>query len=351
MRYLDLVAAGTIADIVPLVGENRVFAYLGLAQLAKKRNIGLRSLIAISGLSGKELNTSDIIFGIAPRINAAGRMGSAMRAVELLVSENNEQGKELSEIIERENSIRQQIDQKTFREASSIIEKKYPNLLNVNCIVVSSDNWHPGVIGIVASKLVEKYYRPTIMLTFKGGIGIGSGRSIAGVDLYAGIAESESMLESFGGHKYAAGLTILPEYLDIFENNVNDYFGKAIQSEQLIPPLRLTKEIELFDINDTLLEWLDKFAPFGPGNMRPTFYTRKVTIVNYPYNVGRNHLKLKVMKDGCTLDLIGFNLGEFLPFLKKNSKIDIAYSLEVNIWQNNVSIQGKLKDVHLIRRN
>jgi single-stranded-DNA-specific exonuclease len=350
-KYVDLVALGTIADIVPLTGENRVFASVGLDKLVKKHNIGLNALIELAGLSHKELNSGDIVFGIAPRINAAGRMGSAMRAVELMVATDEDNSQELAEIIERENSLRQQIDQKTFREACEIIEKKYPNPEKAHCMVVSSDDWHPGVIGIVASKLVEKFYRPVIMITFKDGVGSGSGRSIADFDLFEALKHVGDHLETFGGHKYAAGLSILIEYLDSFENKLERYISQHITAEQLIPPLKLDSHLELYEINENLLEWLNKFAPFGPGNMRPTFYTENVMIVGFPYNVGKNHLKLKVAKDGCNLDLIGFNLGDFLPFLKKGIHINIAYSLEFNTWQGRTSIQGKLKDIHFVEKN
>ncbi|MDO9577257.1 MAG: single-stranded-DNA-specific exonuclease RecJ [Candidatus Cloacimonadales bacterium] len=347
-KYIDLVALGTIADIVPLTGENRLFASTGLTRLVEKHNIGLNALINIAGLSHKELNSSDIVFGIAPRINAAGRMGSALRAVELMVSNDEDESDELAQIIERENSIRQQIDQRTFQEACEIIEKKYKNMDDTALIVVSSDGWHPGVIGIVASKLVEKYYKPTIMISFKDGIGSGSGRSIAGFDLFKALQSVEDYLETFGGHKYAAGLSLLGEYVDVLENRLSKYAKANITPDQLIPPLRIETKMELYEINENLLEWMNKFAPFGPGNMRPNFITEKVMIVGFPYNVGKNHLKLKVVKDGCTIDLIGFNLGDFLPFIKKGSFIDIAFSLEFNIWQGRTTIQGKLKDIKFI---
>ncbi|MBN2460718.1 MAG: single-stranded-DNA-specific exonuclease RecJ [Candidatus Cloacimonetes bacterium] len=345
-KYMDLVALGTIADIVVLADENRIFASIGLERLLKKQNIGLNALINIAGLSHKELNSADIVFGIAPRINAAGRMGSALRAVELMVANDEEKSLELAQIIERENSLRQQIDQRTYEEACEIIEKKYKNIQEAYCIVVSSDNWHPGVIGIVASKLVEKYYRPTIMITFKEGMGSGSGRSIAGFDLFEALSSVDEYLENFGGHKYAAGLSVMMEYVDIVEIRLNEYAREHLTIEDLIPPLSIDSVLELYEINNHLLEWLNKFAPYGPGNIRPVFYTREVMIVGFPYNVGKNHLKLKVMKDGCTLDLIGFNLGDFLPFLKKGATIDIAYSLEFNTWQGRTSIQGKLKDIY-----
>lgn len=347
LKYLDLVALGTIADIVPLVGENRVFASIGLQHLIQKKNLGLNALVNISNLNQKELDATDIVFGLAPRINAAGRMESAALAVELMISVDEGRSAELAEGIERQNSLRQQEDQKTFYQACEIIDKKYKNLDDAYCMVVSSDGWHPGVIGIVASKLVEKYYRPVIMISFKDGIGSGSGRSIADFDLFDALSKVEHNLHSFGGHKYAVGLTIYEEYLDRFENELNRYVKQHMSLEQMLPPLVVDKEMELYDINEELMAWITKFAPFGPENARPLLVTRNVIISNYPYNVGRNHLKLKVMKDGVSLDLIGYNLGDFLPMIKKNAAIDIAYTLELNTFQNKRTIQGKLRDLHL----
>jgi single-stranded-DNA-specific exonuclease len=349
-RFLDLVALGTIADIVPLFDENRVFAALGLNRLLQRKNQGVNALINTAGLSQKELNTSDIIFGIAPRINAAGRMGSAMRAVELMVCTETPKCCQLAQIIERENSLRQKEDQKTFQDACEIIERKYKNLDEAKFLIISSDNWHPGVIGIVASKLVEKYYRPTLMISFKEGIGSGSGRSIADFDLFAALSSVEYLLESFGGHRYAAGFSILTEYLDKFEEQLDNYAQEHLTEDLLIPPLMIDKDIELYEINEHLVHWLKKFAPYGTGNKRPTWRTEDVLIDCYPYNVGRNHLKLRVKKDGCVLDMIGFDLGDYLPLLRKNSIIDIAYSFEQVMWQGKISIQGRLKDIRIKSR-
>ncbi len=347
-RFLDLVALGTIADIVPLRDENRVFASLGLKRMVKKKNIGINALIKLAGLSHKELATSDIVFAIAPRINAAGRMGSAARAVELLIAKGHDKAVDLAHIIERENSLRQQIDQRTYQEACHIIGNKYKNMDETSLIVVSSDDWHQGVIGIVASKLVEKYYRPTIMISCREGLGSGSGRSVADFDLFNALTNVEDFLESFGGHRYAAGFSIMTEYIDRLENQLSKYTKLHLTKEMLTPPLMIDGHLELYSINDNLIAWLEKFAPFGTGNPRPTWMTNDVSIDGYPYNVGVNHLKLKVVKDGCVLDLIGFNLGNYLSLLKKNSKIDIAFTLERNIWQNKATIQGKLKDLKIM---
>ncbi len=346
LKYMDLVAVGTIADIVPLTSENRIFACIGLQHLIEKKNLGLNALIQISGMNQKNLDTTDIVFGIAPRLNAAGRMGSAAISVELLISTDESKSAELAEIIERQNSLRQQEDQKTFHEACEIIDKKYKDLQHTSCMIISSDDWHQGVIGIVASKLVEKYYRPVIMISFKDGFGSGSGRSVADFDLFEALKHTEHNLHSFGGHKYAVGLTIYQEYIDRFENELTRYVADNLKLEQIQPPMLIDDEIELYDINNTLLDGIERFAPFGPDNNRPLFITRNVSVASYPYNVGRNHLKLKVVKDGIYLDLIGYNLGDYLPLLKKNSIIDIAYTLEYNRFGNKTTIQGKLRDLH-----
>lgn len=347
LKFLDLVAVGTIADIVPLTDENRIFAHIGLQHLIDMKNLGLNALIQISGLNQKTLDSNDIVFGIAPRINAAGRMGSAALAVNLLISRDEKESEELAEVIERQNSLRQQLDQRTFFEACEIIDKKYKDLSNTSCMVISSDDWHPGVIGIVASKLVEKYYRPVIMISFKEGFGSGSGRSPGDFDLFGALKHTEHNLHSFGGHKYAVGLTIYQEYIDRFENDLNRYVSQRLNLEQVKPPLSVDNELQLYDISDTLMDWIERLAPFGPENNRPVFITKDVCVSNYPYTVGRNHLKLKVIKDGVSLDLIGYNLGDYVSLVKKDSLLDIAYTLEYNRFGAKNSIQGKLKDLHL----
>lgn len=347
LKYLDLVAVGTIADIVPLTDENRIFAHIGLQHLIDMKNLGLNALIQISGLNQKTLDSNDIVFGIAPRINAAGRMGSASLAVDLLISRDEKESEELAEVIERQNSLRQQLDQRTFFEACDIIEKKYKDLRNTSCMVISSDDWHPGVIGIVASKLVEKYYRPVIMISFKEGFGSGSGRSPGVFDLFGALKHTEHNLHSFGGHKYAVGFTIYQEYIDKFENDLSRYVSKHLDLEQIKPPLNVDHELQLYDIDDKLMDWIEYFAPFGPENNRPVFVTKDVCVCSYPYTVGRNHLKLKAIKDGVHLDLIGYNLGDYVSLVKKDSLLDIVYTLEYNRFGAKNTIQGKLKDLHL----
>ncbi len=347
LKYMDLVAVGTIADIVPLTDENRIFASIGLRHLIEKKNLGLNALVANSNLNPMTLDASDIIFSIAPRINAAGRMGSASLAVELLISTEEARSAELALLIERQNTLRQQEDQKAYFEACQIIKHKYHNLNDIHCIVISSNDWHPGVIGIVASKLVEKYYRPVVMISCKDGFGCGSGRSIPEFDLFEALKVTAHNLHSFGGHKYAIGLTIYQEYIDRFENELSRYIADREQFDILQQSMSVDNELELYDLNDILLEWIGRFAPFGPENLPPVFVTRQVMLSSYPYTVGRNHLKMKVIKDGVSLDLIGYNLGDYLPQLKKNSIVDIAYTLEYSKFGNKKTLQGKLRDIRM----
>ncbi len=343
--FFDLAGLGTIADIVPLTGENRIIASLGIERLEERKNLGLSYLLNLAGLKTCKLKSSDIVFKLAPRINAAGRLGSADRAVDLMTTSISEDAKNLALAIHNENQKRQLIDQTTFREACDVIESKYQDLDKTFFFVLATDHWHPGVIGIVASKIVEKYNRPTILITFAEGEGSGSGRSIHNFNIFECLSHFEEYLISFGGHKYAAGLTILPEYIDIFEKKVNEYARNRLTIEDIRPQIYISGELKLNEIDKDLLEWLKRFAPFGPGNMNPIFLSRKVMIVGYPYTVGTNHLKLKTIQNDKTLDLIGFNMGEMSPFLKKGSYVDIAYSLEENVWQNVTKIQGKLKDI------
>ncbi len=344
-RYCDLAGLGTIADIVPLTGENRIIARLGIERLQQRKNMGINYLLNLSGLKQVVLKSSDIVFKLAPRINAAGRMGSADRAVELMTATTPEIAKQLALSIDSENFKRQKIDQDTFKTACDMIEAKYPDMNNTYFIVLAAEEWHPGVIGIVASKVVEKYNRPTILITLSEGEGSGSGRSIQNFNIFDCLTHFEDYLISFGGHKYAAGLTILPEYIDILDEKLNEYAREILSEEEIQPQISVVDELNFQQIDDELIKWLKMFAPFGPNNMNPIFMSSNVMVVGYPYTVGMNHLKIKALQNEKTLDLIGFNMGDLVPFLKKGSHIDIAYSLEENNWQNISKIQGKLKDI------
>lgn len=344
-NYLDFVGLGTIADIVPLNGENRILASFGIKKLEERGNLGLSLLLELAGLKSVKLKSSDIVFKLAPRINAAGRLSSAKKAVTLMITQEAKEAEKLARSIHAENQKRQQIDQQTFLEACEMVEAKYPDLDQTFFIVLTADHWHPGVIGIVASKIVEKYNRPTILFTLSNGEKVGSGRSIYNFDLFECLSTLQDYLVTFGGHKYAAGLSILPEYLEIFEEKLNEYASQRLSLEDIQPQLHISQEISLSEINETLLDWLELFAPFGPQNMNPVFVSKDAMVVGYPYTVGSNHLKIKIMQHNTVLDLIGFQMGDLLPFLQKGTRVDIVYSLEKNEWQNVSRIQGKLKDI------
>ncbi|MBS3740945.1 MAG: single-stranded-DNA-specific exonuclease RecJ [Candidatus Cloacimonetes bacterium] len=344
-KYTDLAGFGTIADIVPLNGENRTLATLGIEQMESRQNLGLKHLMKFCGLKTKSIKSSDVVFRLAPRINAAGRLSSADKAVKLMTSKYPEPAEFLARSIHMENQKRQQIDQTTFHRACDLIDAKYDNLDDVYFIVLASEDWHPGVVGIVASKIVEKYNRPTILITIDNGEGCGSGRSIRNFNIFKCLQHFKDDLISFGGHKYAAGLSILPEYIPKFEKEINEYAKAAISAEDIKPQIRISSELKLKTIDFEFIKWLKLLAPFGPSNMNPVFMSKNVKVIGYPYTVGTNHLKMKVGKANHILNLIGFNMGELAPSLKKGSAVDIAYSLEENVWKDKRRIQGKLKDI------
>lgn len=346
-EHLDLVALGTAADIVPLVGENRILTRFGLSQVAKTSKPGLKSLIFISGLMGKEIGTGQVVFVLAPRINAVGRLGDAERAIKLLTTKNERLASEIARVLDGENRKRKNIDEETLDQALELVENEI-DLKKDKAIVLAYSGWHQGVIGIVASRIAERFYRPTIMISIDGEEGRGSARSIPGFHLFDALKECESHLLKYGGHKYAAGLSISTQEIDSFKKKFKQVSAKNLKAEDMIPKLFVDAEIELDEINNELISALELFAPFGPGNYRPVFATRDLELAEAPYVVGNNHLKLKVRKNGLVMDVIGFNLGDFAkPLTMRGTRVDLAYVLELNIWNGNTKIQMRLKDLRI----
>jgi single-stranded-DNA-specific exonuclease len=346
-EHLDLVALGTAADIVPLIGENRILTRFGLSQVAKTSKPGLKSLIFISGLMGKEIGTGQVVFVLAPRINAVGRLGDAERAIKLLTTKDERLASEIARILDNENRKRKNIDEKTLEQALELVEEGV-DLKKDKAIVLASTGWHQGVIGIVASRIAERFYRPTIMISIDGDEGRGSARSIPGFHLFDALKECENLLLKYGGHKYAAGLSISSKEIDAFKDRFKQISANRLRDDDLIPKLCVDAEIELEEINDELLSTLELFAPFGPGNLKPVFATRELEIAEEPYIVGNNHLRLKVRKNGVVMDAIGFNLGDFAkPLAMRGTSVDLAYVVEVNIWNGNTKIQMRLKDLRI----
>jgi single-stranded-DNA-specific exonuclease len=346
-QHLDLVALGTAADIVPMVDENRILTKFGLQQIARTTKPGLKALIFVAGLMGQKIGTGQVVFILAPRINAIGRLGDAQQAIKLLSTKDENMAHAIARVLNAENKRRKDIDEQTLLEALEQIEQTV-DLDRDRAIVLASKGWHQGVIGIVASRLVERFHRPTVMIAIDGMEGKGSARSIPGFHLYEALRECEAELIRYGGHKYAAGLSILPERIDSFRHQLNLVSTRMLSDDDLIPKLNIDAELDLEKINDELVKTLEKFAPFGPMNMRPVFVSYATEIVGTPHVVGNNHLRFRVRKGSRIFDCIGFNLGDFLKNMTfRPILVDIAYVLEHNYWNGSNRIQLRLKAIRL----
>ncbi|HID96440.1 MAG TPA: single-stranded-DNA-specific exonuclease RecJ [Candidatus Latescibacteria bacterium] len=344
-RHLDLVALGTAADVVPLIDENRVLVKHGIQRMAKTENPGLQALLENVGLKGKVLGTGHLLFIVAPRINAGGRMGSAERAVRMLTTEDEAEAVQIADILEIENRRRKGMDERTFAEASRMVEETcQPD--EDRAIVLASEGWHPGVIGIVASRIVERFYLPTILISIDKDIGKGSGRSIPEFDLYFALRECRDTLMAFGGHRYAAGLTIEEKKIDEFRESFQNVAKSMLTGERLGPKLKIEGEITLDQIDERLVRLLRYFAPFGPQNPRPTMVSYKLEVVGTPVVVGRDHLKFKVRQNGKVLSCIGFGMGELIYRLTPGeANLDMVYVIDEDEWQGEKRMLLRVKDL------
>lgn len=339
-RYLDLVAMGTVADLVPLQDENRIFVRFGLEELTQGRRLSTRILKELCGLKEGTITSGNIGFQLAPRINAAGRLGDAQRAIDLLVAQELERAEELARQLNLENSRRQRIEDEIFTEIRGWIEGD-ERLLRRRSWVFSSQAWHPGVIGIVASRLVERYNKPTILIFLDGDRGKGSGRSIEGFDLYEGVRACSPMLLSFGGHRFAVGLTIEREKIETFKSNFEELVSQACKPNDFIPTVRIDLEVPLDTIQRELLEELSLLAPFGASNPYPVLCSRELIVMDSRI-VGEDNLKLKVKEDSV-YDAIGFHMGYLHPL--KSKRVKIAFVPRINDWQGVKNIQLELRDI------
>jgi len=340
-RYLDLVTLGTIADIVPLVEENRVLVKHGLRELTQTGAPGLVALKAVSGVS--DVSTGVVGFRLAPRLNAGGRLADATRSVELLTTDDQARAAQLAAELDQENRARQAIELEILDDAVRQIERA-ADFADRRSIVLASDDWHPGVIGIVASRLVERYYRPTVLIALDGaaGTGRGSGRSIRGVNLYEAFKTCRDSLEGFGGHRMAAGLSIRAEQVGAFGAQFEAAIRRVTQPGDFIQETRIDAELSLGDVNDGLLEDLARLEPYGPGNPEPVFLARGVTVVSHRI-VGEKHLKLYLRQEQRALSAIGFGMAD-TP-LEAGTTLDILFSPERNDWNGNTSIQLRVRDL------
>jgi single-stranded-DNA-specific exonuclease len=343
--FLDLAAVGTAADIVQLVGENRVIARLGFAMLRTTKNIGLKALIDAQGLSGKNLTTRDVVFQIAPCMNAVGRLGDPRTSVELLLTEEPEEAARYARELKETNMERRAIDRAMQEEAFAWTQEHF-NPENEYAVVAGSTGWHCGVVGIVASKVVERYHRPAILFSINSeGMARGSGRSIPSVPLHKVLAECGDLLEDFGGHAAAAGMTIKASNLDAFRIKFNEVVASMVKLEDMVPKVNADVLVSLPQCNYNLYQFLAKMEPFGPGNMRPSFLAKGLKKKFEPRIVGSNHIRMMVVENGMALDAVGFNIGHRLQEFKKAETLSIVFALEENEWNGRKSLQMKIRGV------
>jgi single-stranded-DNA-specific exonuclease len=363
-QLLDYVAVSIAADIVPITGENRVLAYFGLKLLNKKPRPGIEAVLRHANINRRDDNTqnegetqnalereltiSDLVFLIGPRINAAGRLEKAADSVRLLLATNYDHAEKLASSINELNVQRRELDNTITEEALQMIDAD-EKMRNAKSTVIFNENWHKGVIGIVASRLTDSYYRPTIVLTRSGSLITGSARSIKNFDIYDAIDSCSDILEHFGGHKYAAGLSLKPEHLKEFSERFEKYVAEHIEEGDLTPELNVDIEIDFPTITPKFVRILKQFAPFGPGNLAPVFLTRNVIDAGFSRAVGnRKHLKLSVMQQGNTENVfsgIAFQKGELYERIHDKEPFTMCYHVEENFWQGKTTLQLNVKDI------
>lgn len=352
-KYLDLVAVSIASDIVPITGENRVLAYYGMKRINEKPRKGLKSLIQYSGLK-KELTISDVVFMLGPRINAAGRVDDAKNAVKLLISQTHEHAQANAEFLNRKNFERRQVDKDITTEALAMIHNN-PVLQNKRTTVLAQPHWHKGVIGIVASRLIETYYRPTIIFAESDGILTGSARSVKGFHIHDAIKACSDLLEQFGGHMFAAGLTLRKENFEAFQKRFEEVVRETIGEESLVPEVNIDAELNFTDINLKFFNIIRQFAPFGPGNMKPVFVSRAVRDKGCSRIIGDDHLRLELTQDGGrSCKGIAFGMGDLAQKIfhtGTEKRFDICYTLEENQWQGITSIELNIRDIKLPGEN
>ncbi|MDD7343293.1 MAG: single-stranded-DNA-specific exonuclease RecJ [Bacteroidales bacterium] len=349
---LDLLVVSIAADIVPITGENRVLAYYGLKRLNANPSVGLHSIIRLCGLSNREITISDIIFKIGPRINASGRMQSGLESVELLVTKDPSEAYEISKTIDQYNKDRKELDRQITEEANTIIEDHIQHIKDKRPIVIYNRQWHKGIIGIVASRIAELYFRPSVVLTYADeGIVIGSSRSVRGFDIYSAIKSTRGLLETFGGHTNAVGLSLKEENIDEFRRRLEQYVEQHITLDQVTPQIDVDCELGFGEINSDFLKYLRQFNPSGPGNQKPVFVTRGVYDFGTSKLVGRNqeHIKFELVdsKSDNIMNGIAFNMHQYFDYVKQHKPFDICYTIEENKHRNSSSVQLQIKGIRI----
>lgn len=350
---LDLVAVSIAADIVPMVDENRIMAYHGLRRLNSNPNLGLRAIIRICGLTGRDISISDVIFKIGPRINASGRMQSGREAVELLVSRDPAEALAKAREIDRYNQDRKELDKRITDEANAILEAQGEMDSDKKAIVIYNKDWHKGIIGIVASRITELYYKPAVVLTYSNGLATGSSRSVQGFDVYKAVDAQRDLLENFGGHSYAVGLSLKEENIDVFTERFERFVAENILPSQLTPRLEIDALLTFSQITPEFMSTLRRFNPFGPGNNKPVFCARRVLDFGTSKLVGRHleHIKLEMVDDtsGKVMGGIAFNMAKYFDAIHSGKRFDICFTLEENKHQRSINaVQLQIKEIHVL---
>ncbi len=345
LNYLDLVATAIAADIVPITGENRVMAFYGLQKVNEDPCAGIKALMQLAGVQ-KHMHITNLVFVIAPRVNAAGRMDDARKAVQLFIEKDFNKALSFAEMLHNDNTERRETDSSITEEALALIEND-PLAKNRKTTVVFQEHWHKGVVGIVASRLIETYYRPTVVLTRSGEYAAGSARSVAGFNLYEAIHACREHLLGYGGHYAAAGMTLLPEKIQIFSDAFEKEVGRLITDDLLIPEIIIDAEISFSDINPSLYSILSQMEPFGPENMRPVFIARKVFDTGFSKIVKEQHIRFVVTQNNITLTGIGFNMATKFKLLQMKQPLDIVFTIDENEWNGKKSLQLQMIDLRI----
>jgi single-stranded-DNA-specific exonuclease len=341
--FLDLVSLGTVADIAPLLGENRTLTKQGLGELNRRGRIGLKALMEVSGLNGKDISSGHIGFVLGPRINAMGRMGSPQKALDLLLSDDGDAALVLAKVLDTENRNRQKIEARVCEEAVMKLEREVNFKLH-RVIVLASENWHPGVIGIVASRIADRYYRPAIMISLDGKLGKGSGRSIENFHLFDYLFRCKDHLVGFGGHEAACGITIDKENIDAFRVKINEEAAKDMQETVFSPKIDIEMDIPLNALSEGVIGEIESLSPFGTENPRPVFASRNLIVKDGPRKIGKSGFKIWVTDGRITCEAITFGRSK-IDAPKTGASVDIAYTPSINEWQGVRSIQLEMHDI------
>ena len=342
-KYIDLVAVGTIADVVSLTDENRVFVANGMKTIQNTKHIGLQALFETAGFGEKAISTGTISFAIAPRINAAGRVGSANLAVELLVTPSIERAREIALILEEENKLRQQTETEILKDALDMIENM-ENADEKKVFVLAKEDWHHGVIGIVASRIVDRFYKPTILISLKDNLGKGSGRSVKGFNLFNALNSCSDILLKYGGHELAAGLGLNYSDIDEFDKQINKYAADVLDGVELVPYISIDAELDTYDITIKAAQAISALEPFGMGNPQPVFSLCSCSPVLARTLTDGKHCKLVVSKNGKNFEFIGFGMGSLTEHFVVGDKLDIAFTMGINVYRGETNLQLLIKD-------